>query len=120
VYEDVEFVIRLEGEMVEPEERDWEGDISINLDYRARRSHRHWLAERKRKDDFRIAWFRERTAEGCEQYWEEFEAFAQTQVQKWREEELIKHSIEDSEHETLIERGLMEIGSGLRDCLQTY
>jgi hypothetical protein len=68
LYEDVESVSRLNEEIPKLEERDGEGDISMSLDYRARRSHRFWLVEKNRRDDFRIAWFRERTAEGCEQY----------------------------------------------------
>jgi hypothetical protein len=43
-----------------------------------------------------------------------------SQVQESKEEELVKYSIEDSDHETLIERGLIEVSEGLRDWLQEY
>jgi hypothetical protein len=38
LYEENEFVTRSDGEMDPPEEKDWEGNILINLDYRVRRS----------------------------------------------------------------------------------
>jgi hypothetical protein len=103
--------------MPKPEYKDWTGDLTRDPDYKARISHRFWLAENKRRDEIRLAWFREMTAEGCKQYWTEFEAYTRERTEEWMQQELIKWSVEDSELEKLREEVIEGIACSFRAWL---
>jgi hypothetical protein len=50
--EDLELKIILYEEMPKPEYKDWSGIPTRNPGFKARRSHRFWLAENQRMDEF--------------------------------------------------------------------
>jgi hypothetical protein len=78
------------------------------------------MAENQRMDDWRIACFTERTAEGCARYWKEFDSLTDTLIEGRKEEELIRWSVEDSESEQIREQGQKEIAEKFQDWLSTY
>jgi hypothetical protein len=106
--------------MPKPECKDWTGDLTRDPDYKARRNHRFWLAENKRMYEIRLVWFRERTAERCEQYWTEFEACTRERTEEWMQQKLIEWSVEDSELEKLREEAIEGIACSFRVWLIDY